>query len=118
MNVQLENHIATLKATITTWELFRTEVLKLENNDVKERGLDNYKMVWTQNEVDYYFDPTTMGLIDFYVAQNAGIITDVRFSIPNYIIRKGILDCENYIETQITSLQKSIKSLEQNKASK
>ena len=113
MNPELKKRINDLQNTIRTWELFLIEVLKLKNEDIIEQGLDFHKMVWTQNEVDYYFDHSTLDLIDFFIAKKGNIITDVRFSIPNYIVRNGKADCEKYIKTQMNNLSLSIKSLQQ-----
>lgn len=113
MNLELDKHITDLKNTIKTWQIFLAQLQELDNDDIIEHGADGYKMVWTSQQIDFYFDHSTLDAISRYVAKKAGIITDVRFNIPNYDVRKGIQNCEKYIKGEISSLEKSIKSLQE-----
>ena len=111
MNLDLQNQISELEHKVKIWNLFSIEVSKQDDDIIKANGLQDYQMVWTDGKLDYYFDHSTLNLIDQYVAINAGIITDVRFNVSNYSVRKGKAECLKQIEIEISNLHSSIKSL-------
>jgi hypothetical protein len=114
MSEQLQVQIDNLNNEIAIWNNFSNAVSKLNESEVKREGVDNYQMVWTSNEVDYYFDHSTLTSIDKFVARRAGIITNVKYNVPNYNLRKGIKSCLKQIEIEINKLQSAKESLEQN----
>lgn len=114
MSELIQMQIYDLKSQIAIWNKFSNAASKLNEEEVRREAEEDYQMVWTSNEVDYYFDYSTQPLETQFVARKAGIITNVKYGISNYYLKKGLQSCIKQIGIEIENLENSVNALKQN----
>ena len=114
MSELIQMQIDNARSEILVWNNFSEAVSKLNDEDIKKEGGERFQMVWTSNGVDYFLDHSTEPSIDKFVSKKNGVLTNVRFYVPNYDLRKGKDSCLKQIATAIENLEKSIEALKQN----